>query len=91
MRIAFSRPAGDDLRSIIAWYEEVAPASIGKVQADINRRLDLISKHPFAGMASPDGRFRHISTPKYRYKIVYRVEVDRMLIVGIFRHQNRTS
>ncbi len=63
MRIAFSKRARDDLQSIVGWYEEVAPDSIGQVQADINRRLDLISNHPFAGMQSPDGRFRHIATP----------------------------
>lgn len=89
MRIEFSRRGADDLRALIGWYRETAPESLNRVLADINRSIDLLMDFPSAGEASPDGRFRHLVTRKYRYKLAYRVEADRVRIIGIFRYQQR--
>ena len=89
MRFAFAQQASDDLRALIDWYQEVAPHALERVLADINRSIDLLIGYPFAGEAAPDGTFRHLTTRKYGFKIAYVVEDGCVLLIGIFRHQNR--
>jgi plasmid stabilization system protein ParE len=89
MRIQFSRRAADDLRALIEWYQEVAPQSLERVLGDINRSFDLLIDFPQAGQEAPSGKFRHIATRRYRYRIAYRIAADHARIVGIYRFQNR--
>ena len=45
-RIRFRAEAEADLRSIIAYYEDVAPASVGKILSDIHRSIDQLTHFP---------------------------------------------
>lgn len=90
-RIRFRKEAEADLRSIIAYYEEVAPASLGNILSDIHRSIDLLLDFPLLGMAVPDATFRRIVTHRYHFKVAYEVDGDQLLILGIFRYQDRDS
>jgi plasmid stabilization system protein ParE len=89
MRIIFSSRAEKDLDALIGWYQKVAPHALGRVLEDFNQRIDLLSDHPRAGAESSNGKFRHISTRRYGFKLSYVVKRDRIRIIGIFRYQNR--
>jgi plasmid stabilization system protein ParE len=88
-RVIFRTEAEADLRSIIAYYEAVAPASLGNVLADIYRSIDHLPRFPRLGVAVPGRHFRRIVTLKYHFKIAYEVGEDRIAILGIFRYQDR--
>ena len=61
MKIRFRKEAEADLRSIIAYYEEVAPDSLGNILGDIYRSIDQLTHFPHLGMQVPDRAFRRIS------------------------------
>ncbi len=90
-RVIFRREAEADLRSIIAYYEEVAPDALGNILADIHRCIDQLTFFPRIGMQVPDRPFRRIVTLKYHFKIAYEVGEDQIVILGIFRYQDREA
>ncbi|MCB2087817.1 MAG: type II toxin-antitoxin system RelE/ParE family toxin [Sphingomonadaceae bacterium] len=89
IQILFRKEAEEDLRSIIAYFEEVAPEAIGNILADIYRSIDQLSSFPRLGMPVPNRSCRRIVTLKYHFKIAYELASDRVHILGIFRHQDR--
>lgn len=90
-RILFREEAEADLRSIIGYYEEVAPASVDCILADIHRSISQLLRFPRLGMAVPDRPFRRLVTIHYHFKIAYRVDQERIEILGIFRYQDRAA
>lgn len=91
MTVIFREEAAEDLRGIVAWFEDVAPDSVSRILADIYRSIDQLCHYPRSGMAVPGHAFRRIVTLKYHFKVAYRIEGDRIVILGIFRYQNRES
>jgi plasmid stabilization system protein ParE len=90
MRTArFRKEAEADLRAIVSYYEEIAPEALGNILADIHRSIDQLIDHPRSGMRVEGRTFRRIVTLKYRFKIAYETDGDRIVILGIFRYQNR--
>ena len=73
MRIVFRKRAEADLRSIIDWYEGVAPESIPRILDDIYRSVDLLADFPRAGMRVPDTPFRRVVSRRYHFKIAYEI------------------
>ena len=90
-RIRFRSEAAADLRAIIEWYEETAPHALPNILGDVHRSLDLLERYPRAGMAVPDRPFRRIVTRDYHFKIAYEVTDDDVIVIGIFRYQDRES
>ncbi len=90
-RIRFRKKAEDDLRSIITYYDGVAPHSLNNILSDIHRSIDLLLNFPQIGMPVPARAFRRIVTLRYHFKIAYQVDGDMILILGIFRFQDRDS
>ena len=88
-RIIFRKEAEADLRGIIAYYEDVAPASVGNILGDIYRSIDQLVHFPHLGMQVEDRNYRRIVTLKYHFKVAYEVGEDRIVILGIFRYQAR--
>lgn len=88
-RVLFRAEAEADLRSIIAYYEEVAPDSVGNILSDIYRSIDQLTHFPQLGMAVPSRSFRRIVTLKYHFKVAYLVQEDDIAVLGIFRYQDR--
>lgn len=89
MRIIFRAEAANDLRSIIAYYEEVAPAALPNILGDIHRSIDQLTHFPHIGMPMQDRSFRRLVTLRYHFKVAYTVQKDAILILGLFRHQDR--
>jgi plasmid stabilization system protein ParE len=88
-RIVFRAEAETDLREIIDYYNDIAPESVGNIVADIYRSIDLLQTYVLIGMQVPNRSYRRIVTIRYHFKIAYEVGEDRIIILGIFRFQNR--
>lgn len=87
--IIFRKQAEHDLCEIIAYYEDVAPATIANILSDIYRSIDQLGLFPHSGMQVPDREYRRIVTIKYHFKLAYEVRTDDIVILGIFRYQDR--
>jgi plasmid stabilization system protein ParE len=91
MRVVFRKRAEADLRGIVAWYEQVAPDSLKRILDDIYRSIDILMDSPGLGMPIEGTRFRRIVTRRYHFKIAYEPTRENILIVGIYRFQNRST
>ncbi|HMO76509.1 MAG TPA: type II toxin-antitoxin system RelE/ParE family toxin [Sphingopyxis sp.] len=89
--ILFRKEAEADLRSIIAYYEDVAPEAIPNILSDIYRSIDQLVRYPHSGMRVTGRPFRRIVTIKYHFKLAYEVGEDRIVILGVFRYQDREA
>jgi plasmid stabilization system protein ParE len=90
-RIVFRKEALEDLEAIIAWYDEIAPDVTTRILADIFHSVDQLTRYPRSGVQVPDRPFRRIVTLRYHFKIAYEVSDDQVIVLGIFRHQDRVS
>ena len=88
-RIIFRKEAEADLRGIRAYYEDVAPESVGSIMGDIYRSIDQLVHFPHLGMQVENRTYRRIVTLKYHFKVAYEVGEDGVVILGIFRYQDR--
>lgn len=91
MTVLFRQEAEADLRAIVEYYETVAPESLGNILADIRRSIDQLIRYPRSGMPVPNRTFRRIVTIKYHFKLAYEVRDDRIVILGVFRYQDRDA
>jgi plasmid stabilization system protein ParE len=87
--IIFRREAENDLRSIIAFYDASAPEATANILSDIYRSINQLAHYPLSGMQIPDRAFRRIVTIKYHFKIAYQVTEQQIVVLGIFRYQDR--
>ena len=88
-RIIFRKEAEADLRNIIAYYEDIAPESVANILRDIYRAVDQLVHFPNIGMHVEERNYRRIVTLKYHFKVAYEVGGGRIVILGIFRYQDR--
>jgi plasmid stabilization system protein ParE len=88
-RIRFRAAAEADLQSIIAYYEDVAPDSVSNILSDIYRSIDQLVHFPRIGMQVEGRSYRRLVSLKYHFKIAYEVGIDLVIILGIFRYQDR--
>lgn len=91
MRVIFRRHAEADLRGIVTWYEQVAPGSLQRILDDIYRSIDILIDSPRLGMPVEGTRFRRIVTRRYHFKIAYEATGENIVVVGIYRFQNRST
>ena len=89
MRIIFRKEAEADLRGIITYYEDVAPASVSNILSGIYRSIDQLVHFPKLGMQVEERAYRRVVTLKYHFKVAYEVNEDNIVILGIFRFQDR--
>jgi plasmid stabilization system protein ParE len=88
-RIVFRAETEADLRAIIDYYNEVAPESVGNIVTDIYRSINLLLEYALIGMQVPNRAYRRIVTARYHFKIAYEVGEEQIIILGIFRFQDR--
>jgi plasmid stabilization system protein ParE len=88
-QIIFRKEAEADLRNIITYYEVFAPESLANILSDIYRAVDQLVHFPNIGMQVEERNYRRIVTLKYHFKVAYEVGEDRIIILGIFRYQDR--
>ena len=89
MQILFRRQAEADLRSIMDYYEDVAPDSLPNILAAIYRAIDQLTHFPRIGMQIEGRAYRRLVTIKYHFKVAYEVADDCVINLGIFRYQDR--
>ena len=82
MRVIFRSGAAADLRSIIDYYEEVAPHALPNILSDIYRSIDQLTHFPRIGMAMPGREVRRVVTRKYHFKVPYKIENGTILIIA---------
>lgn len=89
IQIQFRRQAEADLRSIMDYYDDVSPESLPNILADIYRAIDQLTHFPRIGMQVEERAYRRLVTIKYHFKVAYEIGDDRVIILGIFRYQDR--
>jgi plasmid stabilization system protein ParE len=87
--VLFRREADADLHGIVEWYQQVAPESVSPILSDIYRSIDLLTAFPRAGAKVANQPFRRIVSRKYHFKIAYDIAEGKILILGIYRQQDR--
>ena len=90
MRVVFRKRVEADIRSIIAWFEQIALGSIQRIFCDIYRSIGFLIDSPRLGMPIEGTPFHRVVTRRYRFKIAYEVKRETILVVGIYRFQNRS-
>lgn len=91
MRVVFRKRAEADLRQIVAWYEDVAPEAIPQILDDIYRKIDFLTRFPRTGAKVPGTPFHRATTRRYHFKLAYEFRGDTLVVVGIFRFQDRKT
>ena len=86
--VRFSPRALASLRSIRAWLRERDPAAADRVIAEIERACILLGDYPLMGPAIPETRLRRHVTRRYRYRVIYRVQGDRVEVRDVM-HPSR--
>jgi plasmid stabilization system protein ParE len=87
--VRFTARAESDMRSIIRYYEDIAPGLSARIVEDVRARIERLRHFPKSGRRIAIGDLHQVLSPRYRFKIAYRVMDDEIDIVGIFRLQNR--
>ena len=77
-----------DLRKVLAYIEKRSPQGARKVQARIQRLINLTLDHPHAGTRTSSKRLRRLVARPYPYLIFYEVADDEIVIHGV-RHSAR--
>ena len=73
----------------LRWYDSIDNEITSRILDDIYSSLDQLSRFPMSGMSVNDGTFRRLVTTRYRFKIAYEIMGDAIIVLGIFRYQDR--
>jgi plasmid stabilization system protein ParE len=84
--------ARNELRAIIAWYEDRRPGLGGEFFGDVEHTLQLIERHPGLGVSVPrvpvERGTRRLPLSRFPYTVVYRETQIEIQIVA-FAHNSR--
>ena len=88
MKLRYTAPALADLESVLDYVAKHSPQGARRVQARIQRLIDLLSSHPRIGVQTEDPTIRRINTSPYPYLIFYEIGEDEIIVHAI-RHGAR--
>ena len=88
MKHRLSKQATDDLLNIADYYLDYSVKTSEAVRDDIDAVFKVLEVFPRSGTVMADGTRRNVSS-KYRYVIASTVENDEVVVLGIYRHQDR--
>lgn len=91
MQVRFEARAIADLQAIIEWYDGISPEVTRRIIDDIEKAILRLRDFPRSGPAIGLRDLRRIVTRRYHFKVAYRIEAQRIIVIGIFRHQDRTE
>lgn len=89
--LVFRQEALADLNAIRSYYLAFGNDTLDRILDDLERSLDLVRQYPMVGPAVPDRAFRRVVSLRYGFKIAYLDEPEQIVVLGIFRFQNRDS
>ncbi len=88
--LKYSGESIEDLSEIAKHYEEINASLKTKLEeAVLKTEIDLL-RNPFAFSKINFKDFRRILLKKFLYKLIYKVEIDKILVFAAF-HQARSS
>lgn len=91
MKVRFLDSARADIDAIISWFDEKAPESVPRILADIDRSIRQLRTYPRSGAPVAGSKSRRIVTKRYHFKIAYLIDADSVVIIGVFRFQDRST
>jgi len=87
--ISFAASAVDDLEAIRAWYVELKVPEVGeRLLQEVIAAVERLADFPESGRVVPEfgvARLREVIHPPFR--IVYRLDKDRVRIVRVWRSE----
>ena len=87
--ISFAASAVDDLEGIRAWYSDLEVPEVGeRLLQEVIAAVERLADFPKSGRVVPElgvARLREVIHPPFR--IVYRVDKDRVRIVRVWRSE----
>ncbi len=84
MKVAWSMRAAADLRDIYDWIARDDRAAARRTVTQIRQRALQIARHPMGGRKVPERDTAELrELIEGRYRIVYRIEADRCLVVTV--------
>lgn len=83
-RVRLTRQAVRRFREQEAWHLARDPRVADRFCRDVDKVLALLAEHPKAGRPIEGKRSRFCVTSRYRYRIVYRIVADEVVILTIF-------
>lgn len=88
--IQYDDAAQADLEEIEAYFLQYSFKAMQSVARDIQSTIQAIATFSDSGRPLSENR-RRLITPRYGFTISYRTNSDGIIILGIYRYQNRTS
>ena len=89
MQHRLSKQATDDLLRIADYYLEYSLRTSESVRDDIDAVFKLLEQYPKSGTLMQDGTRKNVSG-KYRYVVSSVIEGDDVVILAVYRYQDRT-
>lgn len=83
MRVHFTPQALDDLESISAYYRAISPTIAKAIVTEIERRIGQLSWLPLIAPETDEPGIHELIVTRYPYKVYYRIEDDRVVIMHI--------
>jgi toxin ParE1/3/4 len=84
--------ARNELRAVVAWYEDKQPGLGDEFFAEIEHTLELIERHPGLGASVPrvaaERGTRRLPLRRFPYTVVYR-EAEIEIQIVAFAHNSR--
>ena len=84
--------ARNELRAVVAWYEDKQPGLGDEFFAEVEHTLDLIERHPGLGASVPrvpaERGTRRLPLRRFPYTVVYR-EAEIEIQIVAFAHNSR--
>lgn len=84
--------ARNELRAVVAWYEDKQPGLGEEFFVEVERILQLIERHPGLGVSVPrvpiERGTRRLPLRRFPYTVVYR-ETDVEIQIVAFAHNSR--
>lgn len=90
--VRFEDAARNELRAVVAWYEDKQPGLGGEFFTEVERILQLIQRHPGLGASVPrvpiERGTRRLPLSRFPYTVVYR-ETEVEIQIVAFAHNRR--
>lgn len=88
MRVRYTLPALADLSAILDYIAAQSPHGARRVQARVQKIIELVALYPHIGMTTDEPSIRRIITAPYPYLVFYEAS-DVEIVIHAVRHAAR--
>ena len=75
-----------DFEKSIDWYFKINSSLAKQFSNEIDNTIQFISKYPLLFQHSHN-QYKSVNTPQFPFKIIYRIDEDKIIIAAIFHHK----